>query len=451
MQEKQNKMANQPIFPLLMSMSLPPMISMLIQSLYNIVDSMFVAQIGMDSLTAVSLAFPIQSLIVAFAVGAGVGVNSYISRKLGENDQAAANSAIIHGFILAGILSLIFMIGGFLILKPFFKLFTDDPVILQDAIKYTQVVILFSFTSFFHIMIEKIFQATGKMMFPTVIQIIGAVTNIILDPIFIFGFFGFPAMGVRGAAIATICGQFLAMSISFYVLIKKDHDVWIDFENFKFDINIMKEVINVSIPNTMMNALPSFLNMGLNGILVTFSNAAVSVFGVYFKLQTFVFMPASGLSQGAMPLMGYSYGAKQKERLEETMKYNVSVTFVIMLIGLIIFNVFPKQLLTIFNADQEMMSIGVCALRIISISFIPATIGYSVPTLFQAMGKGKESLIVFILRQFIITLPLAYILAPTMGLNGIWISFIVAESIAAVVALLLWNGIKQKDPLLQLI
>ncbi len=450
MSSNKSRMATRPVFPLLVSLSLPPMISMLIQSLYNIIDSMFVAQIGMDSLTAVSLAFPIQSLIIAFAVGAGVGVNSYISRKLGENNQDAANSAIIHGFILAGILSISFVIIGLFIIEPFFNMFTDNPVILQDAIEYTQVVIIFSFASIFHIMIEKIFQSTGKMIFPTVIQIIGAVTNIILDPIMIFGLFGFPALGIRGAAIATVIGQGVSMLISFYVLLRKDHDVWVDVKNFKYDKDLMKEVVSIGIPNTMMNALPSFLNMGLNGILVSFSNAAVSVLGVYFKLQTFVFMPASGLSQGAMPLMGFSYGAKLKDRLNETMKYNVLVTFVIMIIGVAIFNIFPRQLLLIFNADQSMMEIGVSAIRIVSLSFIPATIGYSVPTLFQAMGKGKESLVIFVLRQFIITLPLSYLLSKSFGLNGIWVSFIVAETIAAFTAYAFWNKLRKTDDLLKI-
>lgn len=443
-----NKMGVKPVLPLLLSMAFPPMLSMLIQSLYNIVDSMFVAQIGEDALTAVSLAFPIQTLIVACSVGIGVGVNSYIARKLGEKNQKEANSAVLHGLLLSLIGYLIFLVIGLFAIRPFFQMFTSDPNILEDACMYTYICVIFCFGCFFHICIEKVFQSTGKMIFPMAIQAIGAITNIILDPIMIFGFFGIPAMGVKGAAIATILGQIFSMSLSFYVLLRREHDVKVDIKNFKFSMITIKKILSVGIPNACMNALGSVLVMGLNSILIQFSNVAVSVFGIYFKLQTFVFMPASGLTQGAMPIMGYNYGAGFHKRLHETLKYSIMVTGTIMAIGTLLFLLLPEQLLRLFNASEEMMGIGVPALRIISISFLPATLGFILPTLFQAMGKGLHSLVIFLLRQLCITLPLSWIFAPIFGLTGIWVTFLIAESVAAVVAVVFYVHIRKHDPIL---
>lgn len=435
------------MLPLLMSMAFPPMLSMMIQSLYNIVDSMFVAQISNDALTAVSLAFPIQNLIISFSVGIGVGVNSYIARKLGEHNQKEANNTVAHGFLLALAGAVLFTIIAFLGIQPFFHMFTQDSGIFDASCTYAYIVVAFCFTSFFHILIEKIFQSTGKMIFPMAIQAIGAITNIILDPIMIFGWFGLPAMGVAGAAIATVLGQLLAMSLSIYVLLSKTHDVKLDLHQFKFEKNIIKKILSVGIPNAMMNALSSVLVIGLNAILVGFSNLAVSVYGVYYKLQTFVFMPASGLTQGAMPIMAYNYGAGNHQRLTQSLKISLIVTFIIMLCGTLLFMIFPSQLLQLFQADDEMLSIGIPALRLISISFLPATIGFILPTLFQSLGKGFDSLIVFLLRQFAITLPLSFILSKTLGLYGIWISFVIAESIAALAAYVLYRRLRLHDPI----
>lgn len=443
-----NKMGVKPVLPLLLSMAFPPMLSMLIQSLYNIVDSMFVAQIGEDALTAVSLAFPIQTLIVACAVGIGVGVNSYIARKLGEKNQKEANSAVLHGLLLALLGYLLFVVIGMFAIRPFFQLFTSDPGILEDACVYTYICVLFCFGCFFHICIEKVFQSTGKMIFPMAIQAIGAILNIILDPIMIFGYFGMPAMGVKGAAIATILGQIFSMSLSIFILLYKDHDVKVDVKNFSFSMMTINKILSVGIPNACMNALGSVLVMGLNSILIQFSNLAVSVFGIYFKLQTFVFMPASGLTQGAMPIMGYNYGAGFHQRLHEALKYSIMVTGIIMACGTLLFLVLPEQLLRLFNASEEMMSIGVPALRIISISFLPATLGFILPTLFQAMGKGLHSLVIFLLRQLCITLPLSWLFAQIFGLMGIWLTFIIAESVAAVVAVVFYQCLRKSDPIL---
>lgn len=445
---EENKMAVRPVFPLLMSMAIPPMISMLIQSLYNIVDSMFVAKIGEDALTAVSLAFPVQTLIVACSVGIGVGVNSYISRSLGREDQEGADSAVAHGLLMAAFVAVLFIIAGQFLLEPFFRLFSDDPAILADAITYTNICLTFCAGSFIHICIEKVFQSTGSMIFPMLLQALGAITNIILDPIMIFGLFGFPAMGVKGAAVATVIGQHTAMLASLLVFLLGKFAVRLDLRNFHFSWKMIRDIASIAIPNSCMNALGSVLVVGLNTILIGFSNTAVSLFGIYYKLQTFVFMPASGLTQGAMPIMGFSYGAGNGKRLQDILSISLRVCFVIMAVGCVLFMAAPEWLLGLFDASEEMLAIGVPALRIISVSFLPAAIGFILPTMFQAMGQGGYSLIVFLLRQLVITLPAAAILSGPFGLTGIWVSFILAESIAAGAALLFYNKLRKKDPVL---
>lgn len=445
---EENKMAVRPVFPLLMSMAIPPMISMLIQSLYNIVDSMFVAKIGEDALTAVSLAFPVQTLIVACSVGIGVGVNSYISRSLGREDQEGADSAVAHGLLMAAFVAVLFIIAGQFLLEPFFRLFSDDPAILADAITYTNICLTFCAGSFIHICIEKVFQSTGSMIFPMLLQALGAITNIILDPIMIFGLFGFPAMGVKGAAVATVIGQHTAMLASLLVFLLGKFAVRLDLRNFHFSWKMIRDIASIAIPNSCMNALGSVLVMGLNSILIGFSNTAVSLFGIYYKLQTFVFMPASGLTQGAMPIMGFSYGAGNGKRLQHILSISLRVCFVIMAVGCVLFMAAPEWLLGLFDASEEMLAIGVPSLRIISVSFLPATIGFILPTMFQSMGQGGYSLIVFLLRQLVITLPAASILSGPFGLTGIWASFILAESIAAGVALLFYNKLRKADPVL---
>lgn len=445
---EENKMAVRPVFPLLMSMAIPPMISMLIQSLYNIVDSMFVAKIGEDALTAVSLAFPVQTLIVACSVGIGVGVNSYISRSLGREDQEGADSAVAHGLLMAAFVAVLFIIAGQFLLEPFFRLFSDDPTILADAITYTNICLTFCAGSFIHICIEKVFQSTGSMIFPMLLQALGAITNIILDPIMIFGLFGFPAMGVKGAAVATVIGQHTAMLASLLVFLLGKFAVRLDLRNFHFSWKMIRDIASIAIPNSCMNALGSVLVMGLNSILIGFSNTAVSLFGIYYKLQTFVFMPASGLTQGAMPIMGFSYGAGNGKRLQHTLSISLRVCFVIMAVGCVLFMAAPEWLLGLFDASEEMLAIGVPALRIISVSFLPATIGFILPTMFQAMGQGGYSLIVFLLRQLVITLPAAAILSGPFGLTGIWASFILAESVAAGAAFLFYEKLRRTDPVL---
>lgn len=446
---EENKMAARPVFPLLMSMAVPPMISMLIQSLYNIVDSMFVAQIGERALTAVSLAFPVQTLIVACSVGIGVGVNSYIARSLGRGDQAAADSAVAHGLIMAAAASLIFVAAGLFAAKPFFHLFTSDPEILAEAYTYTVICVTFCTGSFIHICIEKVFQSTGSMIFPMLMQALGAIVNIILDPILIFGVGRIPGIGVKGAAVATVIGQCVAMSASLAVFLWGRFAVKLDLKHFSFRWEVVRQICAVALPNTCMNALGSVLVMGLNSLLISFSNTAVSLFGIYYKLQTFVFMPASGLTQGAMPIMGFSYGAGNGVRLQKVLQISLRACGVIMAAGCLLFCAAPAFLLSLFHASEEMMAIGVPALRMISLSFLPASVGFILPTMFQAMGKGGCSLVVFLLRQLLITLPAAFVLSRVFALAGIWASFFLAESTAAVVSVVFYRHLRRTDPVLQ--
>lgn len=443
--EQRNKMGTKPVFPLLMSMAFPPMLSMLIQSMYNIVDSMFVARFSQNALTAVSLAFPLQNLVLAVAVGAGVGVNSYISRKLGARDRDAANAAVTHGFLLSFAHAIFFVLFGLVAIKPFFRMFTDSPEIISLACDYSYIVVLGAFAQLFHIMVEKLLQSTGRMLAPMLLQTIGAIANIILDPILIFGLLGAPRMGVRGAAIATLLGQILSMTLSLLVFFLRDQDLRMDLKKFRPDLRAVAQIYAVGVPTMLMNALGSLLVTLLNSILIRFSELAVSVFGVYFKLQTFVFMPVSGLTQGALPIMGYNYGARNRRRLLSTLRCAVLVAVGIMAAGNLLFVLIPDKLLLLFNASPEMLEMGVSALRIISCSYIFAAVGLIFSTMFQAVGKGSYSLTVFLMRQLIVVVPLAFLLSRTLGLNGIWLSFPIAEAAGAIAAVLFFLAFRRRD------
>lgn len=438
-------MGVRPVFPLLMSMALPAMLSMFIQSMYNVVDSMFVARISDDALTAVSLAFPIQNFILAVAVGTGVGVNSLISRKLGEKNRAAADSAVTHGLILAVSSAVLFIIAGLLLIRPFFSMFTDSAAVQKLGCDYTYIVTLLSFGTLIHICVEKILQATGNMVYPMVFQAVGAVINIILDPILIFGWLGFPKLGVTGAALATVTGQITAMLLAVIVLLTKKHDVGIKGKGFRFSFQTVRDIYTVGVPSILMMSIGSLLVMGLNSILIQFSNLAVSLFGIYFKLQSFVFMPVSGLTQGAMPIMGYNYGAKNKKRLLQTLDFGLLVSGGIMLLGTLIFCAFPEMLLGWFHAPKEMLTMGVPALRIISLSFLFAAVGTLFATLFQAIGRGGDSLVITLLRQLVIILPLSFLLTRWWGLTGVWVTFPIAEGAAALLSLLLFLRCKRRE------
>ena len=416
-----NKMGTEPIGKLLLSMSLPAMFSMLIQALYNIVDSIYVAQIGEHALTAVSLAFPVQNLMIAVSVGTGVGLNSLIARRLGERREQEASAAATHGVLISLAESLLFLLFGLFFCRMFFSAFTSDSTVIQMGVDYTSIVTIFSFGSFY----------------PMVFQLIGAITNIILDPIFIFGWFGLPAMGVTGAAIATVAGQILAMLYAVYVMVRKEHAVHITFKGFHFSGAIVRDIFQVGFPSIIMQSIGSVMIMALNNILIVFSQAAVAVLGVYFKLQSFVFMPVFGLGAGALPIMGFNYGARNKKRLMHTLQLTCAIAFGIMLVGLLIFQFGARYLLMMFNASADMVDIGISALRTISLCFPAAGLGIAFSNFFQAIGEGKNSLLISVLRQLVILLPCAWIISRIGTLNQVWLAFPIAEVFSFFVSLLL--------------
>lgn len=440
---KENKMASTPMLKLIISMSLPSMFSMLIQSLYNIVDSMYVAYSSQAALTAVSLAFPVQMLLVAVSVGTGIGINSLVSRRLGEKRFAEANSAATHGVLLAIASWVLFVILGALFIEPYFSMLDASAEVKEMAITYTSIVVFVSIGSFLEVNLEKTLQATGNMIYPMLFQLVGAVTNIILDPIFIFGFLGVPAMGIAGAAIATVAGQIVAMIFAVIIVFTKSHDVHITFKKFRINWTTIKDIYIVGVPSIVMQAIGSVLTTALNWILIGFSEAAVSVFGIYYKLQSFVFMPVFGLTHGVMPIMGYSYGARNKKRLLSALKYGCIIAVIIMAVGMVIFMTIPELLLMIFNATDEILAIGVPALRTISLCFMAAAIGILFSTLFQALGLGFNSLLVSLLRQIIILLPAAYLLSK-ISLDAVWYAFVIAEFFSLIASILIYWGVYRR-------
>lgn len=437
-QLRENKMGTAPILKLIASMSLPAMFSMLVQALYNVVDSYFVAQINENALTAVSLAFPIQNLLIAVGVGTGVGVNSLVARRLGEGRHKDASSAATHSLVLGVCNWVIFLIFGLFFVQPFFQSFTSTAEVVSMGTDYLSVVCIFSFGMMIEVNVEKTLQATGNMIFPMLFQLTGAVTNIILDPIFIFGYFGVPAMGVRGAAVATVLGQIFAMVFSLIVLVIKDHEVHVTFRGFRLHGRTVRDIYAVGFPAIVMQAIGSVMIMGLNAILIAFSETAVALLGIYYKLQSFVFMPVFGLTQGVMPIMGYNFGAHKKHRLLSTLKIGCIIALVIMFAGTILFWVAPEALLTIFNASSDMLGIGIPALKTISLCFVPAALGIMFSTIFQAVGKGMYSLIISLLRQLILILPLAYLLAQSGTLAAVWYAFPAAEAVSFLASIFLF-------------
>lgn len=433
--EKKNKMATESVSKLVITMSLPPIVSMFIQSMYNVVDSIFVSRISMDALTSVSLAFPLQMIIVSLFVGTGAGISSLISRRLGEGNQEAASKAANHGLVINIFYSLVMALIGIFFVKQFTSIFTNEPNLQNLTTQYLQIILIVSFGSFITQAGISILQATGNTFMPMITQLVGAITNIILDPILIFGLFGMPALGIRGAAIATVIGQFASFVLTMKILFKDSHLLDLNLRGFTLNYKTIKDIYVVGLPAIIMQALASVMVSGLNIILISFSSAAVAVLGIYFKLQSFIFMPIFGLAQGFRPIIGYNFGAKNKDRVLEAFKTAIIISVSIMFIGTIIFQVFTTELLSLFDSNDEMMSIGVSALKIISLTFAVAAVGITISTTFQAFGKGMLSLIISFTRQIVILLPAAYILSKSFGLNAIWYSFIISEIISVGIAI----------------
>lgn len=426
----ENKMGTMPMNKLIINMSLPMMISMLVQALYNIVDSIFVAQISENALTAVSLAFPIQTLMIALGGGTGVGINALLSKSLGEKNQERADKAAMNGIFLAVVNFLVFLVIGIFCSKLFFRSQTTDAEIIQYGVEYMSIICCFSCGLYAQFIFERLAQATGKTVYAMIIQGSGAILNIILDPILIFGLFGAPKMGVAGAAAATVIGQCIAGVFGLYLNIKKNRDINIKFKGFRPDAEIIKNIYVVGVPSIIMQSIGSIMTYGMNQILIAFTSTATAVFGVYFKLQSFIFMPVFGLNNGLIPIIAYNFGARNKERMMKSIKLGIIYAVCIMAVGTVIFMLFPVQMLRLFEASDAMIEIGVPALRIISIPFIMA--GYCIVcgTVFQAVGKAFYSLMVSLCRQLVVLLPVAFILAKVGGLNAVWWSFPIAELVS---------------------
>ena len=429
-EEKENKMGVMPVNKLLMNMSLPMMISMLVQALYNVVDSIFVSRIDENALTAVSMAFPIQSLMIALGVGTGVGVNALLSRSLGEKDYDRVNKAAGNGIFLAGINYLVFLLVGILVTTPFYLSQTKDAQILSYGQQYLTIICCCSFGMYGQFIFERLLQSTGRTFYTMITQSIGAIINIILDPVFIFGYFGVPKMGVAGAAIATVIGQIVAGTIALVINIKKNDEIQLKLKGFRPDGKIIAWIYEVGIPSIIMQAIGSVMIYGMNRILIAFSSTAVAVFGVYFKLQSFIFMPVFGLNNGMVPIIAYNYGAGKKDRLIKTLKLSIIYAVGLMLLGVIIFQLFPAPLFALFDASEIMLAIGIPALRIISLSFIFAGFCIVCGSLFQALGNGVYSMVVSIARQLLVLLPVAYLLSLSGKVEAVWWAFPIAEIVS---------------------
>ena len=435
--QKENKMGVMPVGKLLFTMSLPIMISMLVQALYNVVDSMFVARVSENALTALSIAFPIQNLMIAVSVGLGVGLNAVVSRALGAKDTKGVNRAATNGIMLMFICGLLFMLGGATLVRPYFEMQTDIEEIVTSGIDYTSIVMMGSMGVFMQILFERLLQSTGRTMLTMFSQGIGAIINIIFDPIFIFGYFGFPKMGVAGAAYATVLGQWIAALLGLILNIRMNPEVSINMKGFRPHGATIRLILSIGIPSVVMQSIGSVMTFLMNQILIAFSSTAVAVFGVYFKLQSFVFMPVFGLTNGTVPIVAYNFGARKGERMKKTIQYSVYAAIAIMICGALIFQSIPDKLLMLFDASDEMLRVGVPALRIISLSFPLAGFGIGAGAVFQALGFSVYSMIISLIRQLVVLIPCAYLIGMLTGdVTGVWWAFVVAEVVSLTVSAL---------------
>ncbi len=423
---QENKMGVMPIGKLLISMSLPMMISMLVQALYNIVDSIFVSQINEYALRAVSLAFPVQSLMIAVAVGTAVGINAFLSKTLGEKNYEKANVIAVNGIFLAAVSFVVFALVGIFVSRPFFASQTDIEEVRGYGVTYLTICCTVSIGIFMQTTFERLLQATGKTFYTMITQGTGAVINMLMDPVLIFGMFGLPRMGVAGAALATVLGQMVAAVMAIVFNLKFNKELSLSFRGFRPDIRLIGQIYKVGAPSIVVQSVGSVMTYGMNLILGAFG-AAQTVFGVYFKLQSFVFMPVFGLNNGMVPIIAYNYGAGRKERVVGTIRKSVAFGVGIMLVGLVIMELFPAQLIGLFNATEELLLIGVPALRTICLSFVFAGFCIVAGSVFQALGNGVYSMITSVARQLCVLLPVAKLLSLSGDVNMIWWAFPIAE------------------------
>lgn len=434
--QTENKMGTMPINKLLISMALPMMISMLVQALYNVVDSIFVAKLSENALTAVSMAFPVQNLMIGMATGIGVGMNALVSKNLGQKDQEGVNKSALHGIFLEFVNYLIFLCIGIFAVHKFMESQTNITEIVNYGTTYLRIVCICSFGIYTQMSFERLLQSTGKTILSMTTQLTGAVINIILDPILIFGLLGAPKLGIAGAAVATVIGQIVAGIFALVLNIKKNKEIHLHLNGFKLEKKYLGRILYVGIPSVLMVAIGSVMTYGMNIILMAFSSTAVAVFGAYFKLQSFVFMPIFGLNNGMVPIVAFNLGARNKERLVKTVKLSVCYAVGIMFVGLVILQTMPGTLLGFFNASEQMLAIGIPALRTISLSFVFAGFCVIASSTFQALGNGVLSMLLSFARQLLVLLPAAYFLSKLGNVNLVWWSFPIAEIMSVVVSII---------------
>ena len=432
---RENKMGTMPENKLLLSMAVPMMISMLVQALYNIVDSIFVSRICEDALTAVSMAFPWQNIVISIAVGFGVGINALLSRALGQKNAERVNQVAVNGLLLAGLSYLLVLVAGLIGIRAYMRTQTDIETIVNFGITYLNICILCSFGVFVEITFERFLQATGRTVYSMITQLTGAITNIILDPILIFGLLGFPKLGIAGAAWATVIGQCVGAVVAVMLNHFKNPEVHLRLRHIRPNGRLMGEITAISIPSIIMSCISSLTCFVMNMILIAYSSTAVAVFGVYFKLQSFVFMPVFGLNNGMVPIIAYNYGAQKPERIHKTIRLGMVYAVAIMLIGLLVFQLIPKELLLMFDASDAMLEIGAPALRIMSLAFVFAGIGIVSGSSCQAFGYSVYSMLISIARQIVVLIPAAYLLSLTGVLRSIWFAFPIAEIFSLILSL----------------
>ena len=432
---RENKMGTMPENQLLLSMAVPMMISMLVQALYNIVDSIFVSRICEDALTAVSMAFPWQNIVIAIAVGFGVGINALLSRALGQKNAERVNQVAINGLLLAGLSYLLVLVAGLIGIRAYMRTQTDIETIVNYGITYLNICILCSFGVFVEITFERFLQATGRTVYSMITQLAGALTNIILDPILIFGLLGFPKLGIAGAAWATVIGQCVGAVVAVMLNHFKNPEVHLRLRHIRPNGRLMGEITAISIPSIIMSCISSLTCFVMNMILIAYSSTAVAVFGVYFKLQSFVFMPVFGLNNGMVPIIAYNYGAQKPERIHKTIRLGMVYAVAIMVVGLLVFQLIPKELLLMFDASDAMLEIGAPALRIMSLAFIFAGVGIASSSACQAFGYSVYSMLISIARQIVVLIPAAYLLSLTGVLRSIWFAFPIAEIVSLFLSL----------------
>ena len=432
----ENKMGTMPINKLIINMSLPLITSMFVQAFYNIVDSLFVARINEGALTAVSMSFPAQNLMISAGVGVGVGITALIARYLGAHDEKGITRVVHNGIFLGILNSILFALFGIFLAKFYFEFQKASGIIETYGIQYLSICSIFAFSIIMEITFERMLIASGKTIYTMITQSTGAIINIIFDPIFIFGLFGFPKMGIVGAAVATIFGQTVAMFMALYFNVIKNHEVRISIKKFAVDFKTIVNIYEIGFPSIVMQSAASFMIFQLNNLLASFSTTATAVLGVYFKLQSFVILPVFGLNNSVISIVSYNYGAGKIKRLLKTVKVANIYAFSIMLAGFVLCQILPSQILKIFDASDNMLAIGVPALRIISFSFLIAPFSIVSSGTFQALGKGTFSLIISLIRQLIVILPLSYLLSRIMGMKGVWVAFPIAEIVAGILTII---------------